>query len=61
MTEEDTPTPMPARIATGSLSAGTAAQPASGVTTTSATIIAAASPSTPFTSGSEATRWAKTM
>jgi len=58
MTDEDTPTPIPARIPTGSPSAGSAAHPASGVTTTKATSIAAARPSIP---PSPATRWASTM
>ena len=42
------PTPMPAASATGSSRAGTAAQPASGVTTTAATSIEAARPSMPL-------------
>ena len=50
---------MPARIATGSPNAGRAAQPAIGVTNTSATSIDAASPSTP--TPREATRCASTM
>ena len=45
MTEEDTPTPMPAAIATGSTIAGAALQPAPTVTTIAAISIAAASPS----------------
>ncbi|MCW2982917.1 MAG: hypothetical protein JWR63_487, partial [Conexibacter sp.] len=39
------PTPAPAASATGSPNAGTAAQPASGVTTAAATIIDAPRPS----------------
>ena len=58
ITELEMPTPMPAAIATGSVNAGIAAQPAIGVTNTSATIIAAASPSI---DASPATRCASTM
>ena len=58
MTEEAMPTPTPAAIATGSSSAGIASQPANGVTTTSAAIIDAASPSSPVPC---ATRWLSTM
>jgi len=58
ITDEETPTPMPARIATGSPNAGSAAHPAIGVTKTSATSIAAASPSI---DDSPETRWASTM
>jgi len=52
---------MPAASATGSVNAGTAAQPAIGVTATSAISIAPASPSMPAIPGSLATRWASTM
>ena len=55
------PTPMPAASATGSVKAGSAAQPASGVTATSAISIAAARPSIPAISGSLATLCASTM
>ena len=55
------PTPMPAASATGSAKAGTAAQPASGVTATSAISIAPARPSMPAIAGSLATRCASTM
>jgi hypothetical protein len=58
MTDDATPTPMPAAIAIGSSSAGTAFQPASGVTTTSAASIDAARPSSPLPC---ATRWLSTM
>ena len=47
MTEEAIPTPTPAAIATGSPIAGIASQAASGVTTTNAVTIDAASPSRP--------------
>ena len=47
--EEAIPTPTPAASATGSVSAGSAAQPASGVATASATSIDAARPSMPLT------------
>ena len=55
------PTPTPASRATGSVTAGAAAQPASGVTTTSAISIEAARPSMPLIVSSCATRWASTM
>ena len=61
MTEELRPTPAPAASATGSVKAGSAAQPASGVTTTAATSIAAPRPSTPSSAGRLATRSASTM
>src|SRR5215207_7494235 len=58
ITDDATPTPTPAAIAIGSSSAGTAFQPASGVTTTSAASIDAARPSIPL---APATRWLSTM
>jgi len=61
MTELETPTPIPASNATGSANAGTAAQPAIGVTAISAISIAPARPSIPLICGSLATRWASTM
>jgi hypothetical protein len=61
ITEDEMPTPTPASSATGSVSAGAAAQPASGVTTTSAISIDAARPSMPLIVSSCATRWASTM
>ena len=61
ITDEEIPTPTPAAIATGSVSAGTAAQPAIGVTTTVATSIEAARPSIPPSASSRATRCASTM
>jgi hypothetical protein len=61
MTDEVTPTPTPAPSATGSSSARAAAQPPIGVTTQSATSIAAARPSIPPRLGSRETRWASTM
>ena len=61
ITEEVIPTPIPAASATGSTSAGTASQPPSGVATTHAISIAAASPSMPLIPGCWATRWARTM
>src|SRR5215207_7418995 len=48
ITDDATPTPIPAASATGSSSAGSAAQPPIGVTTTSATSIDAARPSIPI-------------
>jgi hypothetical protein len=61
ITDEEMPTPAPARSATGSVSAGRAAQPAMGVTTTRAISIEAARPSTPLSASSRDTRWASTM
>jgi hypothetical protein len=61
ITEDEIPTPMPASSATGSLNAGTAAQPASGVTATSATSIDAPSPSIPPPAPRCATLWPSTM
>ena len=52
---------MPAASATGSSRAGAALEPASGVTTTIATSIAAASPSIGASSRRRATRCASTM
>jgi hypothetical protein len=61
ITDDEIPTPIPASSPTGSSAAGAACHPPSGVTTTSATSIAAASPSIPPTAGWRATRWASTM
>src|SRR4051812_38973099 len=61
ITDEEMPTPMPAASATGSPNAGAACASPTGETTTKATSIAAASPSTPPTTPCRATRCASTM
>ena len=61
MTDDETPTPMPAASVVESVSAGTAAAPPIGVITTSATPIASARPSTPTIAACFATRSASTM
>jgi hypothetical protein len=61
ITDEEIPTPAPAASATGSVRAGSAAQPASGVTTRSAISIDAASPSMPPSTPSREIRCASTM
>jgi hypothetical protein len=61
MTDEQMPTPIPATSATGSVKAGSASQPAIGVTTTKAISIDSASPSMPLSESSRDTRCASTM
>jgi hypothetical protein len=61
MTDDEIPTPIPASSATGSANTGAACLPPSGVTTTAAISIAAASPSMPRRPGRLATRSASTM
>ena len=61
ITEDAIPTPIPAASATGSTNAGAASQPPIGVTTTSATSIAAPSASIPLTSLLCAARCPSTM
>jgi hypothetical protein len=61
MTDEETPTPRPARMATGSVRAGTTAGPAIGVTATAAISIASPSPSMPVIAGWRAVSCASTM
>lgn len=60
MTDDVTPTPIPAARSAGSVSAGPAAG-ARGMTATAAASIAPARPSTPAMAGLWATRWAVTM
>ena len=60
-TDDAMPTPMPAARATGSSSTGAALEPASGVTQTAATSIAAARPSIRPIPGARERRWASTM
>jgi hypothetical protein len=61
MTEEQMPTPMPARTPVGWAKAGSARHPAIGVMTAAAMSIDAASPSMPAIAGRLATRSASTM
>ena len=61
ITDEVTPTPMPAAIATGSSTCGRTAQPPIAVLTGAATSIAAPSPSMPASPGTRDTRCASTM
>jgi hypothetical protein len=60
ITDEVTPTPIPAARSSGAVRAGPAAG-ASGITATAATSIAPARPSMPAMAGLCATRWAATM
>jgi len=61
MTEDVTPTPIPAATAAGSSRLRATIQPPIGVTTASATTIANARPSIPPSRGSRETRCARTM
>jgi hypothetical protein len=61
MTEEVTPTPIPAPSAIGSVRCGPACQPPSAVTAGTASSIAAASPSMPPSPDCRDTRCASTM
>jgi hypothetical protein len=61
MTEDETPTPIPAAMATGSEKAGAAAHAPMGVATTAAMSIAIPSRSMPGTEPFCAARWLTTM